>query len=132
MRILLTKGVSDMSIEELVPLQKLDMLILLYRGAIEDMTNAEDFLKKGDLQEKANALERAENIVLELNAAINVETGGEVASNIARLYDFVLYNITMGNIKNDAQAIINGRNVLNTLLEGWEEARKGLEKQANV
>lgn len=98
------------------------ILIKLYEGAIKFI----NFAKRG-INEKSPRI-RGENIskvmaiVTELDCALDMERGGNIASNLRSLYGFVMNQLTAGNIKNDLKALDNAENILRTLKEGFEEA----------
>ena len=68
-------------------------------------------------------------IVVELSNSLDFEVGGDVAKELASLYDYILYSSTQANIKLDKQPLEGCLKVLNTLYEGWTEAIKSLKTQ---
>lgn len=71
-----------------------------------------------------------QDIVVELSNSLDFEVGGEVAKELASLYDYLLYSSTQANIKIDKTHLEGCLKVLNTLYDGWTEAIKSLKGQS--
>jgi flagellin-specific chaperone FliS len=97
---------------------RIDMLLALYDGAVSRLEEAGDALSKDDAAAAAPALLRAQRIVVELLAGIDLRYG-DVPQNLQRLYAFVLVSIGVGTASEVAGAL----EVLRTLREGLIEVR---------
>ncbi len=97
---------------------RIELLLALYDGAISRLETARDALARRDPSAAAPALLRAQRIVLELLAGLDLRYG-EVPRNLQRLYTFVLHSIAAGS----ADRIAAGLGVLGTLREGLLEIR---------
>jgi flagellar protein FliS len=69
---------------------------------------------------------------VELSNSLDFEVGGEVAKELASLYDYILYSSTQANIKIDKGYLEGCLKVLNTLYDGWTEAIKNIKNQNNT
>jgi flagellar secretion chaperone FliS len=95
---------------------RIDMLLALYDGAIERLEQAQEALARDDEAAASPLLLRAERIVLELLAGLDL-TYGEVPRNLQRLYVHVIRSISSGTARQRAGAL----EVLRTLREAlWE------------
>jgi len=101
-------------------MDKLQILILLYEGAIHFMNQARDFMLAKDYAKKGKFIGKAEDIIIELCNSLDMEKGGEIAVNLSRLYDFALYQLTMANLKNEPRYIDEASKTLSTLLVSWK------------
>jgi flagellar protein FliS len=72
-----------------------------------------------------------QDIIVELSNSLDYEVGGEVAKELASLYDYILYSSTQANIKIEKSHLEGCLKVLNTLYDGWTEAIKNLKSQSN-
>ena len=109
---------------------KEQILLMLYQSAIKHCRLAIECIENKDIAKKGEHVGKLQDIVIELNNSLDFEVGGEVAKELASLYDFILYASTQANIKIDTQPLKGCLQVLNTLYEGWREAVKSL-KDAN-
>ncbi|NLM94167.1 MAG: flagellar export chaperone FliS [Firmicutes bacterium] len=103
---------------------QLDLVIMLYDGAIKFAKLAAKMLRDGDLERAHDYLVRAQDIVGELMSSLNMDVG-EIAAGLFNLYEYVDYCLVQANIKKDPDLIDQGLTVLTGLREAWIEiARK--------
>jgi len=111
------------------------LIVLLYEGAISFLTKAEASLTEGDIPGAANFINRAQDIIDELNASLNMDQGGDIAANLRRLYLFMGDQLVRAKVKADSEPLRDVTRMLTTLNEAWREAvskpeaREVLEKQ---
>lgn len=127
----MTKTYKKQQIESASPAQ---LVVLLYAGAI-------DFLNKAELAHSKQGVKWIEdfhknliscqNIITELMCALDMEKGGEIASNLFRLYDFMHYRLVDANMKKELKAISEVRDILQTLKRAWDKVA-AQEPQLNV
>ena len=98
-----------------------ELVRLLYSKAIAKLGEALDHLEAGRIPERATAVAHASEVLLELQAALNMEAGGEIALNLARLYVYMQERLAEGNAQQTAEPLEECRSLLSTLLEGWRE-----------
>jgi len=106
------------------------ILLMLYQGAIDFLSQAKAGLERGDLTEKGRCINRALAIIAEFLTSLNFEVGGEVAHNLENLYLFMMDHITTANVTNDAKPLEDTIGLLRTLQEGWEGAIAAERKRA--
>ena len=95
------------------------LIVLLYDGAIKFMRLAIRELEKGDYKAKGEYISRAQDIINELNAVLDVETGGEIADNLRKLYCFMNTQLSKANIKRDPQIIREVITLMEELNQSW-------------
>jgi flagellar protein FliS len=111
------------------------LIVLLYEGAISFLTKAEASLAESDIPGAANLINRAQDIIDELNASLNMDQGGDIAANLRRLYLFMGDQLVRAKIKADSEPLRDVTRMLTTLNEAWREAvskpeaREVLEQQ---
>lgn len=98
-----------------------DLVILLYEGCIKKIRLAELGLEDNRLDLVNENLIKAQDIISELLNTLDMEQGGEIAENLATLYDFLLNELYQANIQKDVEKMIYVRNQMNELLESWKE-----------
>ena len=93
---------------------------MLFAGALERLAQAKCAIEQGDIAKRGLFMGKAIGIVSGLNSSLNMDAEGDVASNLTRLYDFMLRRMSEANINNDAQAIDEVVVILKTIKEGWD------------
>lgn len=101
------------------------LVLMLYNGAIKYLEQAlRGFEKEDPLEFNLtinNNILKAQEIINELNNALDIENGGEVAANFRRLYDYFDYRLTESNTKKDPTGIRDVLNRLIILRDAWQQ-----------
>ncbi len=109
---------------------KEQILLMLYQAAIKNCKKAIEAIEQKNLAKKGEHIGKMQDIVVELSNSLDFEVGGEVAKELASLYDYILYSSTQANIKIEKSHLEGCLKVLNTLYDGWTEAIKNLKAQS--
>ena len=99
------------------------MLIkMLFDGLIQSLNAARGALQRGDVAEKGRQIGKAVRILEEgLKGGLNPAQGGDIARNLAALYDYFVGRLTLANVRNDA-ALVEEVVSLNTpVAQSWNE-----------
>jgi len=97
----------------------LELVVMLYDGALRFIGNARDAVERHDIAARRDALNRALAIVSELQNTLNLRDGGEVAASLDRLYSYVNDRLLAAAIENSVGPLDEARAVLETLRDGW-------------
>jgi len=73
------------------------LLLLVFDGGQAFLARAREALAAGDLERFAEQNGRAQAIITELLGSLDHAAGGEIAVQLARLYDFMLLHLTEAN-----------------------------------
>ncbi len=95
------------------------LIVLLYDGAIKFMKLAIRELEAGNQEAKGQYINRAADIITELNAILDMEQGGEIAANLRKLYTFMNDRLAQANIKRDPNMIRDVIKLMEELNQGW-------------
>jgi flagellar protein FliS len=105
------------------------LVLMLYDGAIRFLERALTGFSMDDPAEAnsmiSNNILRAQDIVYELNASLNVELGGELASTLRALYHFMDRQLTQSNLRKERQGIDDSINRLTILRQAWASMLNG-------
>jgi flagellar secretion chaperone FliS len=96
------------------------LIVMLYDGAIKFLKLAIKELEAENCAAKGQYINRAQDIVNELNAVLDTEAGGEVAENLRKLYLFMGRHLNQANVKRDPQMIREVIGLLEELNQGWK------------
>lgn len=108
---------------------KEQILLMLYQAAIKHCKKGIEAIENKNLAKKGEYIGKMQDIIVELSNSLDFEVGGDVAKELASLYDYILYSSTQANIKIDKTYLEGCLKVLNTLYDGWTEAIKNLKTQ---
>lgn len=101
----------------------LDLVIMLYEGAIDSVDKSVTAIHTNDIHTKIRCIDKAIKIIEELLYSLNLEIGGEIAMNLQDLYLHMMLQLTIANGLNDASKAIHVESLLKELLEGWKQIR---------
>lgn len=96
------------------------LIVLLYEGAIKFMKLAIREIEANNYEAKGRYINKAQDIINELNAVLDMDTGGEIASNLRRLYMFMNRRLSESNIKRDPQMIREVIGLMEELSQSWK------------
>ena len=97
------------------------LIIMMYEGALKFVTLAIEGIDSKDLSKKGTYINKTHDIINELSCALDMKKGGDVAQKLESLYQFILHQLTLANIKSDRKALESIVNVLTPLMEAWKE-----------
>lgn len=92
------------------------LVVMLYDGAVRFLEQAKLSLQDG--KDATEPLGRAQDIIVELASSIN-RTAGEVAENLARLYDFWIHWLLQAQIRRDPAKVEEVLGMVRELREAW-------------
>lgn len=100
----------------------LELVVMLYDGALRFVNDARDAHARKDLRGRGNAISRALAIISELQNTLDIEKGGEVAEQLDDLYNYINSRLLDVTIKQDISACDEVHKLLSTLRDGWAQA----------
>lgn len=124
-------GVRDYKSMQILSSKPEKLILLLYDGAIKFIHQGQSSMEREELEEAHNNLIRAQNILAELMGSLNFDKGGEIASNLFRIYEFMHHTLVQANVKKDPVALGRVCEQLKRLRESWFQALKN-EESKNV
>jgi len=97
------------------------LVVLLYDGALRFMKQALLEIRNHHYASKSASLGRAQEIIFELNASLNMEAGADIARNLRSLYTFVWTRLKEVNVKNDAVIMERLIRIFEELAGAWRK-----------
>ncbi len=97
----------------------IQLVVMLYDGALRFMEGGKHAMKQRDLEKQNTLIQKAQRIVIELMACLDLKQGGEIASNLLALYSYVLDELVQANVNDDPDGVDRAIKVLMDLREGW-------------
>jgi flagellar protein FliS len=97
------------------------LVSLLYGAVATQIAAARGAIARGDIGDKGRAISQAVRIIEEgLRAPLDIQGGGELAANLADLYQYLVHRLTMANLKSDDAALVECAKLIDVLRDGWD------------
>jgi len=116
-----TRAYQSTQIETATPGQ---LVVLMYDGAIRFLSDANRGIAQGDSFKLSDGVRRAQLVIGELMSSLDMKSGGEIATNLLRIYGFLFDSLTEASLNEDAPKLEMVLNHLRTLRSAWEEAER--------
>jgi flagellar protein FliS len=98
-----------------------DLVVMLYQGAVKFISLGVQSLDHDDAQAAHTNFVRAQDIIVELLGSLNREAGGDIANQLAGLYDYCYRRLIAANVKKDQAAAREVITILRELGTAWQQ-----------
>jgi flagellar protein FliS len=109
----------------------LELVSLLYQGAVDSVLDARKYLAEGDIPERTKAISKVMEILGELEASLNHEVGGSISQGLADLYQYMRLRLLEANIRQDDGALTEIQSLLATIAEAWRGIQKAPKSKSD-
>src|SRR5690606_1369751 len=118
------RSYTDIGLETQVLSASPERLVsLLFNGARAAIAQARLHLEAGRTAERGAAISKATRIIDEgLKTGLDMEAGGEIAANLASLYDYIVRTLLLANLKADRAGPDTPARWLDGLARAWQAA----------
>lgn len=100
------------------------LVLLLFQGALLAVSSARKQMLNKEVAAKGKSISHAIMIINEgLLSSLDKKAGGDLAQNLAALYEYMCRRLLEANIKNDVAALDEVSKLLSELKEAWEKIR---------
>lgn len=106
----------------------LKLVVMLYDGALRFMESGRHAMVQKDLEKQNAELQKAQRIITELMACLDMDQGGEIARNLLALYTYVVNELVQANVKDDPAGIDRAMAVISELRVSWVDLESALPK----
>ncbi|NEV60298.1 flagellar export chaperone FliS [Thiorhodococcus minor] len=96
------------------------LIQMLLDGALERIAVARGAMVNGNPKIKGEQLGKAISIIDALREMLDHEKGGELAENLAALYEYSSRRLLQGSARNEAEALTEVSNLLREIKSGWD------------
>ena len=103
---------------------QVDLILQVYDGAIAAFKAASEHYANEELQGGYEQLERARKFLVHLYTTLDQDQGGEVATNLSKLYTFMICQIDAAETTHDSNLIDSNVRVLENLRTAWMTIRE--------
>jgi flagellar secretion chaperone FliS len=96
------------------------LIVMLFDGALQAVRGAREHMKAADIEAKGKSVSHATSIITSgLRASLDLSKGGEIASNLDALYDYMVRRLMHAHLHNDFAALDEVERLLGELREAW-------------
>jgi len=104
------------------------LILMLYQGALLSIASAKNQMQRKEVEAKGVSISKTITIIDEgLKSCLNMNVGGEMAQNLAALYDYMNQRLLIANLKNDTSILDEVSGLLSELKGAWEAIRPGAQ-----
>ncbi len=102
------------------------LVLMLYDGALKAMAIAVEAFERPETDTRRievinHQLQKAQNIIVELQSGLNMEAGGEFAQTLYRLYDYHTRRLFEANLRKDVAIVHEVEELVRSLRDAWAE-----------
>lgn len=97
-----------------------NLVAMLFDGLLEKLARASGAISRGNVAEKGEALGAAIKIIDGLRASLDYEKGGEIASNLGAMYDYMERRLLEANTNSDATIVAEVVSLVKQVKDGWD------------
>jgi len=99
-----------------------ELTLMLYNGALRFVAESILGIENKDIQRAHNANLRAQAIIREFRATLDMEY--EISKQLDPLYEYMEYQLIQGNATKNALLLVEVKNMLQELRDTWYQAMK--------
>ena len=107
------------------------LVVIVFEQLVVNLERARIALDRNDVDLRYTSLRRARGLVSELLATLDFEQGGAIATQLADLYQFMLYELVDVGTRGDVATMRKLVNIATSLREGFEGASRSLWAEAS-
>jgi flagellar secretion chaperone FliS len=96
------------------------LVLILMDGLLEELARTRAHIAAKRYELKARGLDKCVDILNGLSSALDLENGGEVVLNLARLYDYCAWRLYKSGLELDVAMIDEVVGLLARIRSGWQ------------
>lgn len=104
------------------------LLLMLLDGLVKFIKQGITGIEEKNIEKSNTNLIKAQSIILELIASLNMKIGGEISRSLSLIYDYMYRRLVEANIKKDADIANEVLGFAEELKETFEEAYRLTKK----
>jgi len=98
----------------------LKVVLMMYDGSIDYLNKAIEFADVGDTKTKNVYTHMANDIIIELDKAVDLASGGDISLNLKKLYSFMNRHLIQAVQNENIQGLKNVKRILSDLRDSWQ------------
>jgi len=106
------------------------LITQMFDGAMTRIAQAKGEMERKNIAQQGELISKAINILGSLEACLDYSSGGELASNLGNLYEYMIMSLVQANIDKDSARLDEVIKLLLEIKSAWIQIAPGEEKQA--
>ncbi len=102
----------------------LQLVVMLYDGTLRFMEAGRHAMLANDRYAQNDNITKAQKIISELLATLDLEKGGEVGENLFSLYTYVYNSLVEANLDDKPELVVECIEIMSDLRESWVELER--------
>jgi flagellar protein FliS len=95
------------------------LIVMLMDGALERIATARGCMQRKETAEKARLINRAVSIVGELRNSLDLRNGGQIAANLAELYEYICRRLLLATTENKVEMLDEVSSLMHEIRGAW-------------
>jgi flagellar protein FliS len=96
------------------------LIQMLFEGALERIAQAKGAMLQNQIARKGELIGKAVAIVGGLQGSLNDKEGGNLATNLDELYDYIIRRLTRANFENNTEYLDECGRLLGEIKTAWD------------
>ena len=96
------------------------LIQMLMEGGLSRLAQARGAMQYGQVAAKGELISKAIGIIGGLREGLNLQSGGEIAANLDRLYEYMIARLVEAILSNDVALIDEVAGLLRNVKSGWD------------
>ncbi|MDA0151060.1 flagellar export chaperone FliS [Vibrio sp. Makdt] len=105
-----------------------ELICMLHERLIQELESVKFSIETKDLELKSKATQKSIDILVGLDASMDLSTGEELIQNIHALYEHAIATVFEASKEMNTELIVKLIGVVTDLKEGWEGAMEWLDE----
>lgn len=105
---------------------------MLMSGALDGIANARGSIVRKEHEARNNEINWIISVIDALRGALDFEQGGEIASNLDMLYDYMIRRLFTANVEQDVEALDEVASLLKEIKTAWDAMPEVIQKAPNI
>lgn len=99
-----------------------ELTLMLYDGAIKFVNIAHDAIDKGEIEKANTNIQKASNIIEELQSTLNHKY--PVAEDFDNVYKYIRDRLLWANMKKDNEILAEAKDAISQMRDTWKEVMR--------
>jgi len=108
----------------------LHLVVMLYDAAICSLEDARGCMERKDISGRSRAINKCNAIISELQSSLNIKEGGDIASSLNRLYDYMKTTLLRAGVEQNIGLVVEVSGLLENLRSSWQQIDSGTSAAA--
>ena len=104
------------------------LIAMLLDGALERVSSAKGGMERGEIALTGESIGKAISIVDNLRVSLDLEQGGEIAANLASLYEYMTRRLLEANATKDVDMLTEVASLLKEIKVAWDQVPADLHR----